>query len=119
QNITPSNIPPYTPGYAPPEQTKKYFKVENIGPWTDYYSLGATLYFFIEGKSLKHSVERIDTIEESIVLSRKGQFNSKLLSLTESLLSLNIEDRQRFNYQSINALLNDIKIVDNNLELCF
>ena len=32
----------YTPGYAPIEQTDQ--KMELIGPWTDLYALGATLY---------------------------------------------------------------------------
>ena len=32
----------YTPGYAPPEQIDQ--KLELIGPWTDLYALGATLY---------------------------------------------------------------------------
>ena len=32
----------YTPGFAPSEQTEGTFK--RIGPWTDLYALGATLY---------------------------------------------------------------------------
>lgn len=32
----------YTPGYAPPEQIDQ--KMELIGPWTDLYALGGTLY---------------------------------------------------------------------------
>ena len=32
----------YTPGYAPTEQTNGNAK--RIGPWTDYYALGATIY---------------------------------------------------------------------------
>ena len=32
----------YTPGYAPPEQVDQ--NIERIGPWTDLYALGATLY---------------------------------------------------------------------------
>lgn len=32
----------YTPGYAPSEQIEQ--KMELIGPWTDLYALGATLY---------------------------------------------------------------------------
>mgnify|MGYP002622496388 FL=1 len=32
----------YTPGYAPPEQIDQ--KMELIGPWTDLYGLGGTLY---------------------------------------------------------------------------
>ena len=32
----------YTPGYAPPEQIEGSLK--RIGPWTDFYALGATIY---------------------------------------------------------------------------
>lgn len=35
----------YTPGYAPSEQIEQ--KMELIGPWTDIYALGATLYFLL------------------------------------------------------------------------
>lgn len=32
----------YTPGYAPTEQIDQ--NIQSIGPWTDFYALGATLY---------------------------------------------------------------------------
>ena len=35
----------YTPGYAPSEQIDQ--NMERIGPWTDFYALGATLYNII------------------------------------------------------------------------
>lgn len=37
-----STLIPYTEGYAPLEQMSREMK--NLGPWTDIYSLGATLY---------------------------------------------------------------------------
>ncbi|MBR6978309.1 MAG: protein kinase [Prevotella sp.] len=37
----------YTPGYAPLEQLGN--NVENIGPWSDFYSLGATIYTMLTG----------------------------------------------------------------------
>lgn len=39
---TTSTAMSYTPGYAPVEQIEQ--DITNIGPWTDFYALGATLY---------------------------------------------------------------------------
>lgn len=42
ESISTSSAIAYTPGYAPFEQMEQNF--EKFGPWTDLYSLGATLY---------------------------------------------------------------------------
>lgn len=39
----------YTPGYAPMEQ--KDLRFDKFGPWTDIYSLGATMYFVLTGET--------------------------------------------------------------------
>ncbi len=38
----------HTPGFAPPEQTDQ--KATHVGPWTDFYALGATLYAMLTGE---------------------------------------------------------------------
>jgi serine/threonine protein kinase len=39
---TRGNVPlSYTPGFAPPEQ---YYERKNLGPWSDIYSVGASMY---------------------------------------------------------------------------
>ena len=42
-----SSVMSYTPGYAPLEQVAQHTK--NIGPWTDFYAFGATLYRLLTG----------------------------------------------------------------------
>lgn len=51
------------PGYSPPEQ---YDNSKNIGPWTDIYALGATLYYMITGEKPDESTNRKieDTVAE-------------------------------------------------------
>lgn len=40
-NLEPNMPPSFTPGFAPPEQ---YFDRTQLGPWSDIYSLGASMY---------------------------------------------------------------------------
>lgn len=47
RNTVASSSMAYTPGYAPLEQVQQNSK--SIGPWTDFFALGATLYKLLTG----------------------------------------------------------------------
>ena len=53
----------YTPGYAPLEQMEQ--DLDNIGSWTDLYSLGATLFFALTGKTPPKPLQLIQEGEEA------------------------------------------------------
>lgn len=53
-------------GYAPPEQ---YCYKGIQGPWTDVYSMAATMYFCIEGKGLMSAVNRMHQQKDIILYS--------------------------------------------------
>jgi Tol biopolymer transport system component len=51
-----------TPGYCAPEQ---YPGHGELGPWTDLYAMGATLYRCITGKQPVDALKRLETFERS------------------------------------------------------
>lgn len=105
--------PMFTPGYAGPEQQRKYFKPDRIGTWTDYYGLGATLYALLDRTSPTDAVkllgdkellspEELKNFEKyPLTKSRSGQFNRRLLEIADELMALEWEERKKINLNSI------------------
>ena len=88
-------------GYAPQEQ---YYTKGNQGPWTDIYSLCATMYKMLTGAVPPNCIERMSE-DSYIPPSQCGVILSPQVeaALTKGL-SVNISDR----YQNIGELIKDL-----------
>jgi serine/threonine protein kinase len=86
-----SASPMYTPGFAAPEQ---YSQRERLGPWTDIYSVGATLYACIAKTAPQPADQRLDKDKlVPVAKAQAGLFSRELLELIDSMLKLNYTER--------------------------
>jgi hypothetical protein len=81
----------YTPGFAPPEM---YSQRERLGPWTDLYSIGASMYACITKSPPLPSDQRMkrDTLEP-MANTHANQYSAPLLELIDHMLRLNYTER--------------------------
>src|SRR3954469_8307214 len=90
--------PTYTPGFAAPEQ---YARSGELGPWTDIYSIGATLYACLAGAAPQPAHQRLK--KDEVVPARKKwaeQYSRVLLDIVDWCLRLDHLERP----QSVLAL---------------
>jgi serine/threonine protein kinase len=80
-----------TPGYAPIEQ---YSGWSQLGPWTDIYAMGATLYQAISGQPPPMSVSRlpVDPLVPASVAG-KGRYTPGFLNAVDAALAVPMEQR--------------------------
>jgi serine/threonine protein kinase len=78
--------PMYTPGFAPPEQYKNR---ELLGPWSDMYSIGASMFAAIAGVAPQASDQRVER-DKLIPASRLfgGKYSDQLLETIDWCLQL-------------------------------
>jgi hypothetical protein len=78
--------PMYTPGFAPPEQYKNR---ELLGPWSDMYSIGASMFAAIAGAAPQAADQRV---ERDLMLSASklfpGRYSDQLLETIDWCLQL-------------------------------
>ncbi len=106
--LTQSKVTPsFTPGYASPEQ---YYDRTLLGPWSDIYSIGATMYSCLTKTAPLAADIRIkdDKLTPATKVG-KDQYSDALLSLIDQCLSLDYLERP----QSLLALQKLIQEVEN------
>src|SRR5690242_17259697 len=90
--------PTYTPGYASPEH---HVGRENLGPWSDIYSVGATVYACFAASAPQPADQRLK--QDRLVPARKqwaGRYSAALLDIVDWCLRLDHLERP----QSVFAL---------------
>ena len=95
--------PMYTPGYAAPEQ---YDKRELLGPWSDIYSVGASLHACVTGSAPPRADERVktDTLQP-VAKTQAGRYDPQLLELIDWCLQLDPLARPQSVYTVQKALI--------------
>lgn len=99
--------PMYTPGYASPEH---YGARTNIGPWSDIYSVGASMYACLSGSPPPPADERLqkDTLTPAM-LRWEGQYSERLLEIVDWCLHLDHLYRPQSVFALQKALVEEIK----------
>lgn len=94
-------FPMYTPGFAPLEMYKK----NEIGPWTDIYSLGACMFACMAGIPPQAADSRIkDDKMDAAYKALRGIYSDELISLTRWCMKMNAASRPQSVHQLQKAL---------------
>lgn len=94
--------PMYTPGFAAPEQ---YRRKEPLGPWTDIYGVGASMYACIAGTSPPSAEQREKDLHPLDLHGLFGdRYSPELLNIIDSCLQLEHERRPQSVHQLQKAL---------------
>lgn len=101
-------------GYAAPEQYLG--KYDELGPWTDIYGIGATIYRCISKRSPSESVIRQDAATkhqsdplsfELISFQEDFAYSNKFQTAVQLMLSLSITERPQYASEAIKLLSGD------------
>ena len=95
--------PMYTPGFASPEQYKNR---DLLGPWTDIYSVGATMFSCLAGFAPQAADQRLQN--DKLASAKKlwgGQYSDQMLEIIDWCLQLNYMDRPQSVFQLQKAIL--------------
>jgi serine/threonine protein kinase len=97
--------PTYTPGFASPEQ---HVRREFLGPWSDVYSVGATMYACLAAAAPQQADRRL---EKDLVLPARrawsGRYSVELLDIVDWCLQLDHLERPQSVFALQKALLGE------------
>jgi eukaryotic-like serine/threonine-protein kinase len=104
----PKLYPMYTPGFAPPEL---YSKTGNIGPWTDIYSLGASIFACMTATPPQQADQRrTDDKLESQLANLSELYSPELLKIVRWCLQLDPLQRPQSLFALQKTLLEPVEI---------
>lgn len=101
------------PGYSPIEQ---YDKSNRVGPWSDVYALGATLYMLLTGEKPREATDRKEALNKQLadpVVSPNvlnAEVSESLGNAIMRALSIDIHWRLKSIPEFLNALNGGVKI---------
>ncbi|HEY6966033.1 MAG TPA: AarF/UbiB family protein, partial [Burkholderiales bacterium] len=97
-------LPPmYTPGFASPEHHRER---EKLGPWSDIYSIGASMYACLAGAGPPTATQRLE--KDKLTSARRGwagKYSAELLDTIDWCLRLDHMERP----QSVLALQKSLR----------
>lgn len=106
-NDAPMLKPMYTPGYCAPEQFRDR---EHLGPWSDIYSVGASMYACLAGMPPQRSDERIKRdLLESAQKRWSAKYSGQLLQTIDWCLKLDPLERPQSVYALQKALAKRVR----------
>ncbi|HEX6267998.1 MAG TPA: serine/threonine-protein kinase [Burkholderiales bacterium] len=97
--------PTYTPGFASPEQ---HTRRELLGPWSDVYSVGATLYACLAGTAPQPALQRLE--RDELTPARRawsGKYSAELLDIVDWCMRLDHLERPQSVLSLQKALLGE------------
>src|SRR3954453_695012 len=97
--------PTFTPGFASPEQ---HVRREDLGPWSDMSSVGATMYSCLAGAPPQPANERLE--KDTLVPAARawaGKYSAELLDTVDWCLRLDHLERPQSGFALQKALLGE------------